>query len=147
MVICLAASSIEFLRKKERKPGLDWEAIFPPESFDVCFSPLSRHILPCSLQADERDLVWQMLQFNGARRISVECALQHPYLRDFHGMKERNGWAGMGLHLSDPTDEPSCENIFTFRYENSTNPALALLKEFADFHSEIKQLVQLDGSV
>ncbi|KAH7352521.1 hypothetical protein KP509_19G049800 [Ceratopteris richardii] len=47
------------------------------------------------------DLVEKMLEFNPARRITVEDALAHPYLASFH----------------DESDEPVCPEPFTFNVD------------------------------
>jgi serine/threonine protein kinase len=73
---------------------------------------------------EEVDLVKQMLCYDGTQRITVTKALEHPYLADFH----------------DSADEPE-STPFTYRYEGTDRPAVALLREFSDFHPEIRKLI------
>lgn len=47
-----------------------------------------------------------MLTFNPNKRITVEEALSHPYLRQYY----------------DPEDEPICESPFTIEFENDELP-------------------------
>ena len=47
------------------------------------------------------DLLSKMLKFNPDDRISVEEALAHPYLKDFHGQMA----------------EPTCDRLFDFEFE------------------------------
>lgn len=55
------------------------------------------------------DLIRQMLEFNPNDRITVEDALKHPYLKNFH----------------DLVSEPVCQNIFNFSFENSSSNSSA----------------------
>lgn len=105
----------DFLSREQQKHrrAVDWTTIFPPHLFD----------------ADEVDLVKKMLCLNGAQRISVTAALQHPYLKDFH----------------DPSDEPDAKSLFTFKYHDFDQPSKALLIEFAEFHPEIRNFVKLSS--
>lgn len=48
-----------------------------------------------------RDLLGRMLVFNPKNRITVEEALQHPYLSSLH----------------DPDDEPLCDRVFSFEFD------------------------------
>jgi len=41
------------------------------------------------------DLLKKMLTFNPSKRITIEQALKHPYLKDFH----------------NPDDEPKCNKV------------------------------------
>eukprot|EP01012_Entosiphon_sulcatum_P012413 TRINITY_DN1776_c0_g1_i1.p1 TRINITY_DN1776_c0_g1~~TRINITY_DN1776_c0_g1_i1.p1 ORF type:complete len:405 (-),score=74.23 TRINITY_DN1776_c0_g1_i1:2-1216(-) len=90
------------------RPGKPWSEIFPADQFD----------------ADERDLIVKMLRFSDRERITVQEALEHPYLQDWH----------------DPSDEPVAESEFVYPYED-IDAQTALLMEFADFHPEIKTLL------
>ncbi len=47
------------------------------------------------------DILHRMLSFLPEERITVEEALQHPYLKDFHGQME----------------EPNCPSVFDFEFE------------------------------
>lgn len=51
------------------------------------------------------DLMEQMLKFDPAKRITVEDALKHPYLRDFH----------------DESDEPSTDLVSAFEFDFEFN--------------------------
>ena len=48
-------------------------------SFNSFFPNMDEHAL---------DLLKRMLVFNPKNRISVEEALQHPYMKDFHNLQE-----------------------------------------------------------
>jgi mitogen-activated protein kinase 7 len=50
------------------------------------------------------DLLSRLLNFNPEKRITVQEALEHPYLKDLH----------------DPDDEPSGKN-FDFSFESQVN--------------------------
>ena len=73
------------LRYKGREPP-EFETLFP------------RHVNPLAL-----DLLRKMLEINPDKRITVEDALVHPYLREFQGQMP----------------EPLCERNFDFEFETS----------------------------
>ena len=62
---------------------------------------LREAIAPAASQ-EAFDLIGKMLEFNPKNRITVEEALRHPYLADFH----------------DSDDEPASEEIPEFQFEN-----------------------------
>eukprot|EP00607_Mallomonas_marina_P010950 CAMPEP_0182424188 /NCGR_PEP_ID=MMETSP1167-20130531/10299_1 /TAXON_ID=2988 /ORGANISM="Mallomonas Sp, Strain CCMP3275" /LENGTH=341 /DNA_ID=CAMNT_0024603793 /DNA_START=124 /DNA_END=1149 /DNA_ORIENTATION=+ len=70
-----------------------------PPSFDSLFA--KGITSPLAL-----DLISSMLQFHPDDRVTVEEALCHPYLKDFHGQME----------------EPECESLFDFDFERSDTP-------------------------
>lgn len=74
----------------------------PPIPFDYFFPQAS---------PDALDLLARMLVFDPAHRITVEDALEHPYLRVWH----------------DPADEPVCPTKFDFSFESL--PDLASMRE------------------
>ena len=63
---------------------------------------LSFPLHPVLLQA--LDLLDKMLMFNPAKRITVEEALEHPYMESLHS----------------PEDEPVCDKPFDFGFESET---------------------------
>ena len=54
------------------------------------------------------DLIRQMLEINPMDRITVEDALKHPYLKNFH----------------DLVTEPVCQNIFNFNFDSSSHSSV-----------------------
>eukprot|EP00906_Rhabdomonas_costata_P001792 RCo002880 len=101
---------VQQIEGKYKNHVQDWAEIFPSDRFE----------------AEEVDLVKKMLKLNGAERITVTAALEHPYLKDFH----------------DPADEPCAKAKFVFPYSEADNATTALLTEAADFHPEIRDLVK-----
>ncbi len=57
-----------------------------------------------SFPAQAIDLIERMLVFDPTQRITVEAALEHPYLAALH----------------DANDEPSCATPFEFDFETDT---------------------------
>lgn len=86
----------------------------------VTFSKLFPHASETCL-----DLLQRCLQFNPAKRITVDEALQHPYLKLLH----------------DPTDEPVATAHFDFDFESipTTKETLKALlwNEIVTFHPEL----------
>jgi mitogen-activated protein kinase 1/3 len=76
--------------------------------------------------ADAIDLLEKMLVFNPDDRITVEQALEHPYLESLH----------------EPLDEPTCANPFDFSFENGElkKPQLQRLifEDCCYFHPEAR---------
>lgn len=72
--------------------------------------PFDRLFQDADIQA--LDLLDKMLTFNPNKRITVEQALQHPYLTQYY----------------DPDDEPICEQPFTIEFENDELPKEELKK-------------------
>lgn len=68
-----------------------------PPPFDTFF-PAGTNVLAL-------DLLHKMLKFNPDDRISVEDALAHPYLKEFHGQMA----------------EPTCDRLFDFEFEKYYN--------------------------
>lgn len=77
-----------YLINLPRKPKVPFERIFP------------------NADANALDLLEKMLTFNPNKRITVEEALSHIYLRQYY----------------DPDDEPTCESPFTIEFENDELP-------------------------
>ena len=61
---------------------------------------------PRDTSAVALDLLQQMLVFDSEQRLSVEAALQHPYLAELHGQME----------------EPLCTRVFDFDFERQAAP-------------------------
>ncbi|XP_075920587.1 mitogen-activated protein kinase 1-like [Petromyzon marinus] len=72
-----------YIQSLPGKPKVEWRKLYP------------------SASADALDLLDKMLAFNPDQRISVEKALEHPYLQQYY----------------DPTDEPVAEAPFKFAME------------------------------
>lgn len=90
----------EKLRFVDSKEGLkEISRIEPhrPPPFHTWFPPNTN---PLAL-----DLLEKMLKFNPDDRITVEAALAHPYLKDFHGQMA----------------EPVCERLFDFDFERRSS--------------------------
>lgn len=67
-----------------------------------------------SAPADALDLLDKMLDMNPETRITVEDALQHPFLESMH----------------DPEDEPAFEGSIDFTFEEDSNLTLEKVKRF-----------------
>ncbi|KAH9060547.1 CMGC/MAPK/ERK protein kinase [Lactarius vividus] len=86
----------------------------------VPFSQLFPHANPLAL-----DLLAKMLNFDPAKRITCEQALEHPYLAVWH----------------DPTDEPVCPNKFDFFFEEEDSiegMKKLIVEEVNSFRSEVR---------
>lgn len=70
------------------------------------------------------DLIRQMLEINPSERITVEDALKHPYLKNFH----------------DLVSEPVCQNIFNFNFDSSSqlsnNQSQSVIRQVKKFRSD-----------
>lgn len=97
----------KYLCSMPKYPAQDLAALWP-------------HAAPATI-----DLITRMLQFNPARRITVQQALQHPYFT--------------GLH--DPSDEPVAAAPFDTSYNSDTLSCEAirqlLLQEVLSCHPEL----------
>ena len=75
-----------------------------------------------------RDLLDRMLIFDPRRRITVEEALEHPYLTSLH----------------DPEDEPTCASVFYFPFEHQEPNAQQLrqliLEEFYVYYPHMRMV-------
>lgn len=80
-------SALSVIRKSAPKDPPHFSTLFPK---DTSFLAL--------------DLLRKMLEFNPEDRVTVEEALEHPYLRDFHRV----------------LPEPSCKDLFNFEFEIPT---------------------------
>lgn len=116
----ISAKAKEYIRSLPFKKGVPFKKLFPNASEDAL------------------DLLSRMLTFSPEKRITVEEALRHPYLKLLH----------------DPSDEPSSEAPFSFEFENlasedglplegeelkQTLKAL-LWDEIAEYHPDIRDL-------
>jgi serine/threonine protein kinase len=72
-----------------------------PPAFNTLFP---REVSPLAV-----DLLHKMLYFHPDDRITVEAAIAHPYLKDFHGQM----------------DEPVCSELFDFDFERGTTSDLS----------------------
>jgi mitogen-activated protein kinase 7 len=76
---------------------------------------------------DALDLLDQMLAFDPSSRISVEAALEHPYLHIWH----------------DASDEPGCPTTFNFDFEvveDVGDMRKMILDEVARFRQQVRIL-------
>ena len=98
-----------FMKSQEIKPKVPFKKLFP--------------------DANEKalDLLDKMLEFNPAKRITVEDALKHPYMADLH----------------NPDDEPTCAEEFDFDFEKAdlTKEMIQELiyNEMCVFHEEYRE--------
>lgn len=98
-----------FMKSQEIKPKVPFSKLFP--------------------EANEKalDLLDKMLEFNPAKRITVEDALKHPYMADLH----------------NPEDEPTCGEEFDFDFEKAdlTKEMIQELiyNEMCIFHEEYRE--------
>jgi len=97
---CPDRSKLDFVKSKAAlERVLKYENRRPP-AFEALFAKVGK-VNPLAL-----DLISSMLLFLPDDRISVEEALSHPYLRDFHGQME----------------EPECDTLFDFDFERCDSP-------------------------
>jgi len=79
-----------------------------------------------NLTAQGANLLDQMLQFDPRKRISVQAALEHPYLATYH----------------DPTNEPVASGVFKADFENidmdKTKLRQLVYAEIESFHPELR---------
>lgn len=83
----------EYIRNLPYQPKIDLNREFSKTDYRT------RQVFPPN--PDAIDLLDKMLAFNPSSRISVDAALEHPYLAVWH----------------DPTDEPGCPELFNFDFE------------------------------
>lgn len=102
-----SSRALAFVRKQAGKPKVPWASMFKKAN-------------PLAL-----DLMERMLSFNPTKRITVEEALEHPYLESLHCVE----------------DETVCDGPFDFSFEDQVldKPALQRLMyaEIAAMHPEI----------
>ena len=142
----------ELLGRKPLFPGKDYvhqlnlitKVIGSPSEEDLMFIssekarryirslPKHEHVDFCKLypHANEQalDLIDKMLVFDPNRRITVEQALEHPYLASLH----------------DVNDEPSCDQQFEFDFESedlSSEDTIAdiIYDDMVTFHNDLRQ--------
>lgn len=108
--LCQSDLIKQFITKLGRKESIAWNTLFPKASKKAL------------------DLLGKMLVLHPGDRISVDKALNHPYLNKYH----------------DPDDEPICLPTFNFDFENeemtTTKLRNIIYKEIMDYH-EPKTLV------
>ena len=79
-------------------------------------------------EKDALDLIRRMLEIHPGRRITVEEALEHPYLASLH----------------NPSDEPVADFTFSFDFENEELPRERvqelIWEEIRGFHPEIAEI-------
>lgn len=94
----------EYIRSLPFKKKIPLKAMFPSKTSDLAL-----------------DLLEKLLAFNPVKRITVEEALKHPYLEQYH----------------DPEDEPTAEPIsgefFSFDKNKDSLSKDELKREFEDF--------------
>lgn len=113
--------ALEHVGSERAKEYLQSLPYAPPIPFDYFFP----HASPEAL-----DLLSKMLVFDPAQRITVEEALEHPYLRVWH----------------DPADEPVCPTKFDFSFESL--PDLASMREQIALDVEaFRHQVRSEGSL
>jgi mitogen-activated protein kinase 7 len=98
----------EYVRSLNYMPPIPFTQLFP------------------SANPDALDLLCKMLAFDPADRITVEEALEHPYLRIWH----------------DPADEPSCPTEFDFSFEEVDDVATMrqmILEEVINFREMVRR--------
>jgi mitogen-activated protein kinase 7 len=81
---------------------------------------------------DALDLLDRMLAFDPSSRVSVEEALQHPYLKIWH----------------DETDEPDCPTTFNFDFEvldEVVDMRKAILEEVYQFRQSVRTAPSASG--
>lgn len=64
------------------------------------------------MDSDGLDLLRKLLTFNPSHRYTVEEALEHPYLRDFHDPQEEISFKGA---IRIPVDENTKYSIKDYR--------------------------------
>jgi mitogen-activated protein kinase 1/3 len=86
----------------------------PPPAFNTLF--------PRDANPDAVDLLHKMLMFHPEDRVSVEEALAHRYLKDFHGQME----------------EPVCTELFDFDFERGTTSDLSAVHKDVMSRDEVR---------
>ncbi|XP_060072665.1 mitogen-activated protein kinase 7-like [Ylistrum balloti] len=102
--LCQSDLIKQFITKLGKKESIAWNSLFPKASKKAL------------------DLLGKMLVLHPGDRISVDNALNHPYLNKYH----------------DPDDEPICLPTFNFDFENeemtTTKLRNIIYKEIMDYH-------------
>jgi len=103
--------ALSFIRKQRGNPASSFETLYGR------FDPLAQ------------DLLRKMLVLNPSRRLTIDAALEHPYLAS--------------LHCAD--DEPVAESLFNFDWEKGALDEATLqhlmFEEAADYHPEMRASV------
>jgi serine/threonine protein kinase len=98
----------DYIRSLPYKPGIPFNQLYPQAN-------------PVAL-----DLLGKLLSFDPTERISVEDALQHPYLSVWH----------------DPADEPTCASKFDFAFESEESiegMKRLIADEIRSFRQEVRR--------
>jgi len=121
----------EYVRNLPFMPKIPFNHIFPnanPQGtslFFICWFSLSESAIRITLFGDiltvALDLLERLLGFDPAQRITVEEALEHPYLAIWH----------------DPNDEPDAPSPFDFGFETVND--IATMKRISPILSPLTQ--------
>lgn len=105
-----------FVKSARARAWLEKQQARPRKDFATVFAKTS---------PDGRDLLARLLEFDPAKRISVEEALAHPYMASLHSID----------------DEPACPEAFDFKSEKTIvtpqDIRLAIFKSSAQQHAEL----------
>jgi len=126
--LCLAGTPTEaeydFVKSKRAREWLGKQKARPRKDFGAVFGKTS---------AQGRDLLARMLEFDPAKRISVDEALAHPYMASLHS----------------PDDEPACGGAFDFGFEDrvkgESGIRIGVFETAAELHPFLKP--ELDAAV
>ncbi|CCM04386.1 uncharacterized protein FIBRA_06561 [Fibroporia radiculosa] len=106
----------DYIRSLPIKPRVPFQTLFPRAN-------------PLAI-----DLLSQLLQFDPAKRITCEQALNHPYLAVWH----------------DPADEPACPTPFDFGFEEEDSiegMKHLIVEEVRAFRSEVRAQARAGGQI
>lgn len=106
----------DYIRSLPIKPRVPFQQLFP-------------HANPLAI-----DLLSKMLNFDPAKRITCEQALQHPYLAVWH----------------DPSDEPVCPTQFDFGFEDEDSiegMKKLIVEEVNHFRAEVRAHARASGQI
>lgn len=113
----------EYVRSLPPVQKRDIRTLFPRYNREMRYDPISN---PSAEVPEALRLLDAMLNFDPEKRITVEAALQHPYLKVWH----------------DPYDEPSCPTKFDFSFEAVQDvPEMRhmIVKEVQRFRDHVRQ--------